>query len=454
MIHRKRSTKQSPIRFYGWLILLLITLLHTPRCAPYTPPATPDTASEHLRAAAEHVAAGEYTAAETAYREAIQAAPHDLHPILELVRLYLMWQRPLAGLSALDEAVRQGASAQENANLRLELLALAGNWSQVINEAAARLRAYPNDGTALKLLTEAYLQDYQCIAATTMAQRWHEAAPDDRDAALTWSLLAPDTRLLCQTDARLRETAFCAPTVHETNPDMELAAALIRNGNWPLAACVLARTAAQTNTAEAHAWLGEALARVGRPAEAQEHLITATTLAPEAPLGWLLLGTHYLGQQETDAARESLLHARTLDPRNPAPYLALAEATAQAGRYDEVEVWIAAALDNAPTDADIAKAAARFYLERHLIHAEYPFRAIESAIQLAPDDGEAHMLLGQFRLVTGDHAGAVTALDMAVKLAPALGPAHYLRGLALQATGRNNDAQQAFIRAADLGYWP
>ena len=171
------------------------------------------------------------------------------------------------------------------------------------------------------------------------------------------------------------------------------------------------------------------------------------------------MGTHYLGQQETDAAREILLRACTLDPDNPAPYLALAEATAQAGRYDEVDVWVTAALENAPADADIAKAAARFYLERQLIHVEYPLRAIESAIQLAPDDGEAQMLLGEFLLMTGDNTGALVALDAAVNLSPTLeqvtlGRAHYLRGLALQATGSHDDAQEAFVRAADLGYWP
>lgn len=453
-----RRLATHPIR-YGRLILLLLTLSLAPRCAPATssvaPSATPDAVAESLRAAAGHIAIGEYTAAETAYRTTIQLVPDDPRPLLELARLYLLWQRPQDGLSALDEAMRLGASAQENADLRLELLAQAGNWSQVGVETTERLRAYPNDGTALKLLTEAYLQDYQCIAATTVAQRWHEAAPDDRDATLTWGLLAPDAPLLCETDARLHETALCAESGSGSNPDMELAAALIRSGNWPLAACVLTRAATDsTATAETHAWLGEALARLGRPAEAEQHLVTATRLTPEAPLGWLLLGTYYLGQQQTDAARESLLRARALDPHNPAPLLALAEATAQAGRYDEVDVWVAAALDSASTDADIAKAAARFYLERHLIRAEYPVRAIQSAIQLAPDDGEAHMLLGQFRLLTGDHAAAISALDTAIKLAPTLGPAHYLRGLALQAVGRPNDAEQAFTRAADLGYRP
>jgi tetratricopeptide (TPR) repeat protein len=453
----KRPTVRT--RRYGWLIMLLITAIYTPRCAPSTPPVTPDITTEYLQAAAGHIATGEYTAAETAYREAIQSAPENPQPILDLARLYLLWRRPQEGLSALDEALRCGASAQDNAILRLELLAIAGNWSQVTIEATERLHTYPNDGEALGLLTEAYLQDYQCVAATTISQRWHEAVPDDRDATLTWNLLASDASQLCETDARLGETTFCTQTTGETNSDMDLAAALIRNGNWPLAACVLTRAAASnddgsTFTAEMHTWLGEALTRLGRPEEAQTHLIAATTLAPEAPLGWLLLGTYYLSQQDTTAARESLLRARDLDPHNPAPYLALAEATAQAGRYDEVDVWISAALDNAPTDADIAKAAARFYLERHLIHAEYPFRAIQSATQLAPDDGEAQMLLGQFRLMAGDDAGALTALDAAVKLDTALGQAHYLRGLALEAVGKQTEAQQALVRAADLGYWP
>ncbi|MFN2108280.1 MAG: tetratricopeptide repeat protein, partial [Anaerolineae bacterium] len=125
---------------HGWLILLLIAIVHVPQCAPYTTPSTtPDIVTEYLRTAEEHIAAGEYTAAETAYREAIQAAPNGPHPILELARLYLLWQRPQAGLSALDEALDvqgsdyastddltdTGVDVNTVAILRLELLALA-----------------------------------------------------------------------------------------------------------------------------------------------------------------------------------------------------------------------------------------------------------------------------------------------------------------------------------------
>jgi len=67
---------------------------------------------------------------------------------------------------------------------------------------------------------------------------------------------------------------------------------------------------------------------------------------------------------------------------------------------------------------------------------------------------KAQMLLGQFRLIAGDNAGALDALNAAIELDSTLGEAHYLRGRALQAAGEQAEAQEAFVRAADLGYWP
>ena len=351
-------------------------------------------------------------------------------------------------MAALDEAVRRNPPPEEIASLRLELLALDENWPQVAIEAEARLTTVPDDGHTLELLARAHLQQYQCATATTTARRWRDAAPDNPDAITTWGLLAEDAASLCEAGAQL-----CA--IAQTGDDVQLGMALIRDGDWPVAACVLTRAAAEdAASSEARAWLGEALAQIGHPAEARPHFLKAVALAPESPLPWLLLGIHDLRQQQTGSAMDALLRAHTLDPTNPAPCLALAEVKAQAGDYDEVDMWITAALNIAPTDAEIAKAAAHFYLERHLIQEEYPIRAIQSAIQLAPDDGEARMLLGWFRLMTEDSAGARAALNEAVTLSPNLGQAHYLRGQALQATGDREAAQSAFIRAADLGYRP
>ena len=124
------------------------------------------------------------------------------------------------------------------------------------------------------------------------------------------------------------------------------------------------------------------------------------------------------------------------------------------GDYDDITPWIEAAVTRAPTDAEVWKAVARFYLERHLTDEEYPIRAILSAIKLAPEDGEVWLLLGWFRLMEGNADGALIALDEAVALTPHLGAAHYLRAQALQALGKREEARQAVIRANDLGYWP
>ncbi|HOT90064.1 MAG TPA: tetratricopeptide repeat protein [Anaerolineae bacterium] len=435
-------------------IVLAIAVLLLAGCTPKTPlPAPPsnDTiqpTADPLSIAAQHVTAGEYTAAVSLYRQALQAAPDDPRPALELARLYYTWKRPQSGLIALDEATRRNASTEETAPLRLALLALDGDWPRVTTEAEARLAAVPDDVTALEWLTRAQLQQYECAAAATTARHWYTVAPDNRDARIILGALEDDAVSLCEAEAR-----FC--TLPQVEGTVQLGSLLVHDGNWSLAACVLTRAvAANDASAEAHAWLGEALTRIGRPEEGRPHLVKAITLAPQSPLPWLLLGLHDLGQQRTDTAAQALQHARSLDPTNPLIYLSMAEVKAQSGDYDEVDAWIAAALNTAPKDADIAKAAARFYLERHLIQNEYPIRPIQSAIQIAPQDGEAYMLLGWYRLMTNDWNGARAALDEAIKLAPDLGQAHYLRGLALQATGDAEAARQAITRAADLGYWP
>jgi tetratricopeptide (TPR) repeat protein len=407
--------------------------------------------SELLREAESHVAAGEYSAAEQLYRQALQSLPDDPQPAMQLARLYRTWGRPEDGLGALDEAARRGSPAEEVEPLRLALLAQSGQWEQVRREAEARLEASPEDGPALKLLTEALLQQGECADAVEIAAHWREAAPDDPDAAKVLGSLTGDFAALCEVDppacAGLQDCGDAC--------DLRLGGALVRANAWPLAACVLARAeASDPSSAEAHAWLGEALARTGRAAEAQKHLEQATLLAPESPLAWLLLGTFYLRQGQNDAARQALLRAQSLDPGNPAPCLAVAEVKAQAGRYDEVDAWTEAALERAPGDVEIWKAVARFYLERNLIQGGFPSRAVDGAVNLAPNDAEAQLLLGWARLIYGDAPGAVFVLNKALALDPRLAEAHYLQGVALKAMGEPEKAQAAFVKAADLGYRP
>lgn len=406
----------------------LIVLVVLAGCARPSP--TPDA----VAVADAHVAAGTYTAAEAAYREALAAHPDDPQPALKLAALYARWERPQAGLTALTEAQQRGAPTEAVIPLRLRLLVQAGAWASVQREGEAYLVDHPDDAQTLALVTRALLRQHRCAAAEEAAARWHQAAPEDPAAAQTRAALSGGT---------------------DPQADLPIGRRLIRQEQWGAAACVLTRiTTAAPDFAEAHAWLGEALARTQHPQEAREHLVTATTLAPDQPLGWLLLGTHELAQGRVEAAHDALLRAHRLDPDNPAPCLTMAQVKAHAGAYNEVDIWAEAALARAPQDAEVWKAVARFYLQRNLLQSAMPARAVQGAVQRAPQDPETLTLLGWLRLAEGDAAAARTALDRALALDPDRGEAHYLRGQALQQLGDTAAAQAALTRAADLGYRP
>jgi Flp pilus assembly protein TadD len=127
------------------------------------------------------------------------------------------------------------------------------------------------------------------------------------------------------------------------------------------------------------------------------------------------------------------------------------EALATEGRYEETAAWAEAALIRAPEAPDVWKMVARLYLERDLQQGRFPMRAAKGAVDIAPNNAEAQMLLGWAQLYRGDLSDALQTLERAIHLDPELGQAHYLRGVALRRTGQNHDAQEAFTQAADLG---
>ncbi|MFP4395942.1 MAG: tetratricopeptide repeat protein [Anaerolineales bacterium] len=444
--------RSRPLCRYSALLLLWISLFVS--CAGSC--TDKEATSTYLYQQAEsHIAAGEYTAAEALYQSARQAYPNDFLPAYRMAQLYQQWGRPEAGLRALEDAIRNGLPAEKAEaaqSLRLTLLAQAGTWEQV----AAEAETMSPDAHTLELLTRAHLQRYECAAARHSAEQWCDRASEEhkKASARISGLLADDPTRICTADADL--CALLATCSDDPSAcDAEIGRALLRAGDWGLAACVLTRAvAAHPASAEVHAWLGESLNRLGQTTAAREHLERAVELAPDSAQPWLLLGMHDLQQGRLDIAKSELLRAQRLDPGNPAPCLAMAELKAQRGNYDEVNLWVEAALARAPTDADLWKAAARLYLERRLRQPPYPLEAAAGAVTLAPDDAEAHLLLGWARFERTEPSAALDALDVAVELAPDLGHAYYLRGQIQQTLGNPEAAQADFTRAADLGYFP
>ncbi|MBN2005125.1 MAG: tetratricopeptide repeat protein [Anaerolineae bacterium] len=427
---------------YKLCVLALLILAGAGSCRTPTPEIQ---TTQYIQTGDAHREAGEYTAAESDYLQAQQIDKEDATPALKLAQLYAVWGRPEEGLNALDEVTRRGGGNRDILRWRITLLGATGNWEQVQAEAQAFLQTQGDDASVLEALTQAYMQVRQCSRAAEVAERWYVAEPEE--ARDTWGALTGAMDALCQTGSQ-----NCIPDCAE-NCDLQWGYRLLRENAWPQASCVLERALAKfPDTAEGEAWFGEALARMGYSQEALIHFEQATSLNPDEPSGWLLLGIHLLRQGDTPAAREALLQAHKLDPANPATCLAIAEVKAANSQYDEVKTWIEAALERAKEDGEIWKSVARFYLERDFSQDKLPARAAEGAVERAPQDAEAQMLLGWIQLTQGNATGALATLDKAIQLAPEMAQAHYLRGLALQLTGETEAAEAAFIHAADLGY--
>jgi tetratricopeptide (TPR) repeat protein len=433
-----------------WLILALLagsgcTPLRNARAIPTVDlPAT----------AADAYAGGDYTRAEVAYQQWLQDAPEDPEPALALADLYLTWGRPEAGLAALDEAVERGATGDPVRRRKIQLLTAAERWEAI--QSTVEQDPVEPGVEALAALTRAYLHAQECEAARETAARWlvaaRETAQTTGEAARIRALLEGDLVALQRADPdALTGLLPCAGTCLP-----ELGLALVRESQWGLAACTLQRAIREDQMdvqqqSDVDAWLGEALSRLGYAEEAQRHLREAVQQAPDSPLAWLLLGNHALAQGDLETARAALLNAQRLDPANPAPCLAVAELKAQVGRYDEVTTWIEAALDRAPEDPAVWKAAARFYLRRGLT----PKKALtiaENAAALAPEDAEAQTLLGWSHLMNGSPREALDHLDLAIAQTPTMGEAHARRAEALYALGEAEAAEAARVRAENLGY--
>ncbi len=427
-------------QLFGGLLLTLLLAL---------PAAQRDSAGlSTLRTAETLTAAGQRTAAAQHYTQALAYLPASPEPALRLAALYCDWQKPAEGQLALAEALRRGAPAAAIRPLHRDFLIQAGDWPALEHTTRAWLTRHPGDVLALAQLTQALLQQHDCPASAESAAQWYALAPHDPRARLTWGVLGRDTvpevlcsasPLLCSGYRSCENPAQCAALLGQL---------LLRQEEWALAACVLTQPAQGHAPAEIYAWYGTALERLGLVELARDYYEQAAAIAPAEPLGWLLLGFNALETEDTETALSALQQAHTLDPGNPTPCLGLALAIAQEGRYEAVDTWIEAALERAPEDVEVWKSAARFYLERHLSQGGHPLRAAEGAVRLAPDDAEAWLLLGWAQLQENDPAAALQTLERAL----ALPQAHHLRGLALQRLGRIAEAQEAFTRAADLGY--
>ncbi|MBN1259838.1 MAG: tetratricopeptide repeat protein [Anaerolineae bacterium] len=442
------SPKGLGLRFV--LLVVAGMLLFTPL------PTLPGLAA--VRAGEQALADGAFTAAERQLLQAQTELPATPEVTWRLIELYTRWERFEKGLALLPDTNPDPYRQR----LALRLLAGAGEWATVEQQARDYLAEFEVEPEIQNLQIKAQLQQGKCAAAARSAAEWYAISPTNHAAAEVWGILtvlettaAPTegAAILCDAEANQVLCTTLRTCLSPAECTTTLGLALLRQGEFALAACMLESATELTPTSSRnHLWLGAALERTGRSREALPHLSEATRLDPTMPAAWLLLGIHQLNAGELNAAVEALQEAHRLDPANPLPCLSLAAAAAAEARYLDVPVWTYAALERAPDDAEVWKSAARLYLERSLELEDEPLHAAEGAVALAPDDAEAWMLLGRVRLNNADLDGGLAALQEAVARDANYGESYYWIGRALELLGKRSEARRAFEQAADLGF--
>jgi len=439
------------------LVLAVFLLISCAAPTPSIP--TPDPFPVHLRAGDVYAADGARTAAEGAFQQAAAVRPSDPTPHLRLARLYLDWNRPAEGLTAVAAAERLGAPVAQVEALRTAFYAALRDWEKAVAHGEVALALNPADGATrrrvvegdvtLGRLEEAKVHCHALLEADSADLQAHEwmgalLALSDPAAALP-HLEAAATPLASDLMKGLGEC--------RDDPSYRLARvgqACLAYEEPALAALALERAVARSPAyADAHALLGEALGQLDRTQEALGHLETAVSLAPDSALARALLGLHHLSAGDLTAARPHLEVAYDMDPENPALSLYLAWVYAGLGQYGVAEVWLGEATRLAPEDPAVWEAVARFYLDRSLVEKQ---RGLEAALVLArlvPESAVARDLLGWAHFLSGRYAEAEEYLLEAAELNPALASAHYHLGEVYVSLGRVGEARAALTRALD-----
>jgi tetratricopeptide (TPR) repeat protein len=268
-------------------------------------------------------ARGDLVAAEASLRRAIEVAPKDPRPLVELHRMLLDADRDQEALAVRTQLAREFQRTPEAALDHGARLCADGRWREATDAFAAAATAVPDDaGTAARVAMAAVLADSPALAV----QAADRLSPHRRaeQPALTLSLAI--ARLQAgDPAAALRELDLATPTTNELPTVQRLRGELLlRLGRAEAAAPVFAAAATASSgrdAAVAHAGHGRALLQQGSPHAAARAFEQALQLDPERQGDRALLAASLVLAGDVDGARR---HAAQL-ARDPAAAPLLAE---------------------------------------------------------------------------------------------------------------------------------
>jgi tetratricopeptide (TPR) repeat protein len=354
----------------------------------------------------------------------------------------------------LDRALALGADPMAVVRTEAEVAAQTDQYKQAAELWLKVARARPSDQAAWRNSVEAYLSAEAWPEARSIAEQWLSEAPSSTDAHwLLANTIALDDATAARDHFRQagddRATAFLA-ALDEADHALQLlklGRAYLSDADLTLANRAFALAVeANPRYAEAYAYAGFTLEQLGGAGQAM--LDRAVELDPDLVVARYFRALGRWQQGDLDGARRDLAHALEREPQNQLVAIDLGRVLIQRGDLAEAEKQLITARDLYPKEPAGWKALADLYVGRAYGAREQAIVVAQQAVNLAPDDAEAHTLLGLAYLLKGDRTTAESEWQLAVKLRPRYAPAYFQLG---RLYGRNTEAGQlAYERAAAL----
>jgi Tfp pilus assembly protein PilF len=149
-------------------------------------------------------------------------------------------------------------------------------------------------------------------------------------------------------------------------------------------------------------------------------------------------------------ARADLERAAEFDPSNASIAFALSHVYVESGEYAAANAQIARAIELEPDNVDWLLASVELHIGRLIEVDTAGVPAARRAVELAPDNAEAHTWLGWGLHLIGADGEAEPELRLALQLDPALARARLHLGKFLIDAGRIEEGRTELQRAFDL----
>ncbi len=452
-MNRSRAALKLSIVALGLLLLGL---------TPY-----PRALTAAMRSGHSHLVAGEYGAALAAYERAARLDADSPRPWLRTGDILLKQGRYARAIVAFQEAERLGGGVE--ATLKLgECFAGRGDWTAAMETWLRARESAPDDGRVYLALARGSVAQRLFAQAGRLLDRAVALPAIDGSAArahaLLGRLLIDDEPARAAEHFRLAGDADMLAVLDAAGAEAEpgrrsllLGIAFLQRGELTLARreieAAIGRAPAD---AEAYAYRGHVLDRMGETVDARTSLARALELDPDSALAYYFLGMHERQVGNLTQAQAALWEALGRDPENAAMRVAMGEVFAEMGDYAHAAEWYQGAVDVAPDDVEFHLLLVHFYLD-HIYQVEAAgVPAAEAAVALAPDDPRALDLLGWAYHLAGRSSEAQPVLAQALALDPDMVSAQYHMGSVLATLAQHESACQHLQRAADLdtaGYY-